>query len=131
MNTDPIADLLVRIKNGYLAKKLEVAVPYSKPKENITIVLEKYGFIDSYMVEGEKAKKQMVIQLKYDDKDRPAIENYKRISKPGLRVYVGSQRILNVHNGYGLAIVSTSQGIMAGHEAKASNLGGEVIAYVW
>jgi small subunit ribosomal protein S8 len=131
MNTDPIADLLIRIKNAYLAKRLEVVIPYSKVKEGVVAVLVKYEFVDAYEVEGEGKNKMITVQLRYDETGKMAIENIKRVSKPGLRRYTNSKHIEKIRNGFGISIITTNKGIMAGHEAQAQNLGGEVLAQVW
>lgn len=129
--TDPIADLITRIRNGYQAFKFEVRVPYSRTKEAILAVLKKHKFIENYKIEKSGAKKILVIALKYGPNRKPAIEKINRISKPGLRVYKKAQELPRVLGGFGIAIVSTSQGILTVSEAKKKNLGGEIMVEVW
>lgn len=131
MYTDPIADLLTRIRNAYLARKLDVEIPYSKLKEGVAQVLEEYEFIDGLLVEGEGKERKLVIALKYDAQGKPVVEGIRRVSKPGLRKYTKSKTIPSVRGGFGISIVTTSQGVMSGSEAQKKNLGGEVIAYIW
>jgi len=125
MINDTIADMLIRIKNGYLARKDMVVVPLSKTNEKISQILVEEGFLKE-----TKVKKNLELFLKYVGKS-PAMVNVLRISKPGLRVYVSSQKIPRVKLGYGITIVSTSNGLMTGREAKKKNLGGEIICQVW
>ncbi len=128
--SDPIADMLTRIRNANQLRYKEVEMPSSKMKEEIARILKEEGFIANYKVsEGEKEKK-IVLTLKYVKKQR-VITGLKRISKPGLRVYAGASEIPSVLNGLGIAIVSTSEGVMTGRDAKKKSLGGEVLAYVW
>lgn len=130
--TDPIADMLTRIRNGLRAGHEEVAVPHSNVKEEIARVLKEEGYINSYNVEGEDAAtKKIVISLKYTADKRRVITNLKRISKPGLRVYVKGEQVPRVLNGLGIAIISTSKGMMCDRDARKNNVGGEVVAYVW
>jgi len=135
MQSDPITDLLVRIKNGYLARKAEVEMPHSRIKEEILKQLKEFGFVGEYMVvsaEDKKSPKQtMTVELRYDQGTTPAMENFKRVSKPSLRRYIAADQIRPVMDGFGLLIVSTSHGVMAGHEARQKKLGGEVIAEIW
>lgn len=131
MYTDPIADLLTRIRNAYLARKLDVVVPYSKLKEGVAQVLESYEFIDGVIVDGEGIEKHLLIALKYDAQGKPVIEGIRRVSKPGLRKYTKSKAIPAIRGGFGISIVTTSKGVMSGQDAQKKNLGGEVIAYVW
>jgi len=129
---DPIGDMLIRIKNGYLARKDVVEVPYSKMKEEIAKLLVKEGYLKNLksQMSNVKSGKILRIELKYEGK-RPAIEGVKRISKPGVRIYAKAGEIPKVKYGFGITIVSTSKGIMTGREAKKKNLGGEVICQVW
>ncbi len=131
MYTDPIADMLTRIRNAYRVGKLEVRMPYSKVKENIAGVLEEYQFIGGYSMEGEGVGHELVIQLDYDEQGRPRIEEIRRISRPSLRQYRKAKELKPVRDGYGIAIVSTNQGIMSDIEARKLSVGGEVIAEVW
>lgn len=130
--TDPIADMLTRLRNALSADHESVNVPYSKMKEEIARILKEEGYIDSYKVEGETAKEKMiVITLKYGPNHQRVISGIKRISKPGLRVYAKSDAIPRVLNGLGIAIISTSKGMMCDREARKIHAGGEVVAYVW
>ena len=129
---DPIGDMLARIKNGYLARKNVVEVPYSKMKEEIAKLLVKEGYLRNVkcqMTNG-KWKKTLVLTLKYEG-GRPAIEEVKRVSKPGVRIYAKAREIPKVKYGFGITIISTSKGIMTDKEARKKNLGGEVICQVW
>lgn len=123
---DPIADMLVAIKNGYMAKKPKVVMPYSKFKLAVAKVLEKEKFVQSVVMED----KVIQIELIYENK-KPKIETIKKMSKLGLRVYVKSKNIKSIRGGRGLVIVSTPKGVMSGKEAKAKNLGGELICHIW
>jgi len=127
--TDPISDMLTRIRNAHRALRPEAEVPHSKLKEHIARVLQKEGYIASFVVEG-KALKTLKLKLKYEGK-RGVIEGLSRVSKPGLRRYVGATEIPRVRGGLGTAIVSTSQGVLTGVEARKKNLGGELVAFVW
>lgn len=126
--TDPIADMLTRIRNATLVKKTEVLVPYSKIKEKIaqTLVNEKY-LGETAVVENEKF---LNLKLKYQN-NKPVITHLKRISKPGCRIYVNKDKIPDVLNGYGMAILSTSAGIMTNKEAKKKKIGGELLCEIW
>jgi len=130
MQTDPIADMLTRIRNGYLVNKKTVIVPYSKIKTEISQLLAEKKFIDKVTVSGEGKDKHLKIVLRYEE-GRPAITKVRRISKPGRRVYKPSQELPRVLSGLGMAIMTTSKGVMTAQEAKKANLGGEVICYVW
>jgi len=131
MVTDPIADMLTRIRNANVMRYKEVEVPSSKIKVEIARILKEEGFINDYKVKKNNVQDIIAISLKYGDNKERVITGLKRISKPGLRVYAKSEEIPRVLNGLGIAIVSTSKGIMTGKDAKASNLGGEVLAYIW
>ena len=128
--TDPIADMLTRIRNANQMRYEEVTVPASKIKEEIAKVLKNEGYIAGYKVEKGNVQNNIILKLKYNNKER-VITGLKRISKPGLRVYVKASEMPKVLNGLGIAIVSTSKGIMTGKAAQAASLGGEVLAYVW
>ena len=128
--TDPIADMLTRIRNANQNRAKTVSMPSSKMKEEIAKILKNEGFIEDYKIEGETANKMITLTLKYKNKER-VITGLKRISKPGLRVYAGADELPTVLNGLGIAIISTSKGIMTDKEARKNSLGGEVIAYVW
>ena len=130
MVTDPIADMLTRIRNANAMRYKEVEIPSSKVKVEIAKILKNEGFINDYKIKKNNVQDVIVLNLKYNNKER-VITGLKRISKPGLRVYAKSNEIPRVLNGLGIAIISTSQGITTGKDAKAANLGGEVLAYIW
>lgn len=130
MVTDPIADMLTRIRNANTMRYKEVEIPSSKVKVEIAKILKNEGFINDYKIKKNNVQDVIVLSLKYNNKER-VITGLKRISKPGLRVYAKSEEIPRVLNGLGIAIISTSKGIMTGKDAKAANLGGEVLAYIW
>ena len=126
---DPISDILTRIRNGGRALRPVVAVPHSRMKESIAHILKKEGYVADVAVEG-KPLKTINIRLKYEGK-KTVIEGLRRISKPGLRHYVGASEIPRVRGGLGVAVISTSEGLMTGAQARKKNLGGEVVCYVW
>ena len=128
--TDTIADMLTRIRNANAMRYNEVSVPASKLKIELARILKEEGFIKGYKVVKDDAQGSIVVTLKYVNKER-VITGLKRISKPGLRVYAKSSEIHKVLNGLGIAIISTSKGIMTDKEARKQNLGGEVLAYIW
>lgn len=128
--SDPIADMLTRIRNGVQARHESVEIPANKEKVEIAKILKNEGFITDYSVEGD-VKKTIKIILKYGPNNEKVINGLKRISKPGLRAYAKVDSIPRVLNGLGIAIISTSHGLMTDKEAKAKHVGGEVIAYVW
>ena len=130
MVTDPIADMLTRIRNANQMRYKEVEVPASKMKNEIARILKSEGFIVDYKVKKNNIQDILVLSLKYVDKER-VITGLKRISKPGLRVYVKAEEVPYVLNGLGIAIISTSKGVMTDKEARANSLGGEVLAYIW
>jgi small subunit ribosomal protein S8 len=127
--SDPIADMLTRIRNAQMAEKVSVAMPSSSLKVAIAKVLKDEGYIDDFRVAGEAVKPQLEIALKYYA-GRPVIEKIERISKPGLRIYKGKEDLPKVMNGLGVAIVSTSKGVMTDRKARASGIGGEVLCVV-
>ncbi|MEX3605341.1 MAG: 30S ribosomal protein S8 [Burkholderia sp.] len=127
--SDPIADMLTRMRNAQMVEKVSVAMPSSKVKIAIAQVLKDEGYIDDFAVKIEGAKAELNIALKYYA-GRPVIERLERVSKPGLRVYRGRNDILQVMNGLGVAIVSTPKGVMTDRKARATGVGGEVICYV-
>ena len=130
--TDPIADMLIRIRNCMQAKMETVDVaPVSKVKVEIARILKEEGYIAKYEVSGEGIQKKMTVTLKYSADKRPVITGIKRISKPGLRVYTKGDNVPKVLNGLGIAIISTSNGMMTDKEARKQHAGGEVVAYVW
>ena len=128
--TDPIADMLTRIRNANRQHHDNVMVPASKLKVGIAEILKNEGFINGYTVEGEAPIQNINVSLKYRGNDR-VITDLKRISKPGLRVYAKVDEIPKVLNGLGIVILSTSQGLMTDKEARAKKVGGEVLAYIW
>jgi len=131
MLTDPIGDMLTRIRNALMVKKKEVVVePASKLKMAILDVLKREGYIEGYRVEGEGVKKSIIVYLKYY-KGKPVIQVIERVSKPGRRVYVGVEEIPKVYNGLGIAILSTSKGVLSDREAKKLRVGGELICKVF
>ncbi len=127
--SDPIADMLTRIRNAQMVEKVSVTMPSSKVKVAIAQVLKDEGYIDDFAVKAEGAKSELNISLKYYA-GRPVIERLERVSKPGLRVYRGRNDIPQVMNGLGVAIVSTPKGVMTDRKARATGVGGEVICYV-
>ena len=127
--SDPIADMLTRIRNAQIVEKTSVAMPSSKLKVAIAKVLKDEGYIDDFAVRGEAARPELEISLKYYA-GRPVIERIERVSRPGLRVYKGSDELPRVMNGLGVAIVSTPSGVMTDRRARASNVGGEVLCIV-
>jgi small subunit ribosomal protein S8 len=126
---DPISDFLTRIRNAAQAKLAMVAAPHSRAKESLARILKEEGYVTAYSVDGDR-KKTLKLKLKYQGR-KPVIAGLKRISKPGLRHYVGAREVPRVLGGLGVAILSTSRGVMAGAEARKQNLGGEVLCYVW
>ncbi len=131
MMTDPIADMLARIRNAVMARHDYVDVPASRIKLEMVRILKREGFIKGYEVREEGPKKTIRIHLAYTEKGEPLITGLQRVSKPGLRVYVKRGQIPRVYGGLGIAILSTSQGVMTGQEAWRRRLGGELLCYVW
>jgi small subunit ribosomal protein S8 len=131
MHSDPIADMLTRIRNGILAEKKEVSVPLAKIKVEIAKLLKEEGFISNFKVMNSEFPPMLSIELKYSSKKQNVIEGIKRISTPGQRVYAAADDLPKVLDGLGLALISTSQGIMTGKECKKRNIGGEVLLHVW
>jgi small subunit ribosomal protein S8 len=127
--TDPISDMLTRLRNGGRALQPQIELPHSRLKESIAHILKSEGYVTDVAVDGKTIKK-MKIRLKYNGK-KNVIEGVKRISKPGLRKYVGSTEIPRVRGGLGVAVLSTSEGIMTDVQARKKNLGGELLCYVW
>ena len=128
--SDPIADMLTRIRNAVQAHHETVDIPASKEKVEIAKILKNEGFITEYEVNGD-LKKTITITLKYTKGNQKVISGVKRISKPGLRIYAQADKLPRVLNGLGIAIISTSHGLLTDKEAKAKHVGGEVVAYVW
>ncbi|MBR1884725.1 MAG: 30S ribosomal protein S8 [Clostridia bacterium] len=128
--TDPIADMLTRIRNANTERHQSVDVPYSRVKKAIADILVEEGFVSSLEVIGENTKKTIRITLKYENKTR-VLQGLKRISKPGLRIYANADELPRVLNGLGIAVISTSKGIMTDKKARKENVGGEILAYIW
>lgn len=128
--SDPISDFLIRFKNAAMAHKEEFSAPYSKMKHEIARILQEEGYLWSYEKVGEGVKAEIKAKPRYSGRT-PALKNVKRVSRPGLRHYVGSDEIPKVLGGMGIAILSTSQGLMAGHTARKHKIGGELLALVW
>ncbi len=131
MVTDPIADSLTRIRNAQMVNKEYVDLLYSKIIEGIVQIMKENGFIKNYKVASEGNKPYIRIYLKYDSNKRPVINEIKRVSKPGLRKYIGAKKIRPFKNGIGVRILTTSKGIITDRDAKAQNIGGEVICEIW
>ncbi len=129
--TDPVADYLTRIRNGQRSQHRHVDIPASKLKRAITQILVDKGYIRNYIDIDDGKQGLLRLYLKYDAAGKPAIRNLKRVSRPGLRRFVGAKELPRVRNGLGVAIVSTSRGVMTDKEARRHNLGGEVLAYVY
>lgn len=129
--TDPIADMLTRLRNAARARKTEFTVPYSKLKSEIARILEKEGYIAGFELETlEKGRPNLKIRNKFVNK-ASAIAGLQRVSKPGLRRYVTANEVPRVLGGMGIAVLSTSRGVLTGHEARRQNVGGELLAYIW
>ena len=128
---DPIADMLTRIRNAKQMRYKEVEVPASKMKVEIARILKEEGFINDYKIKKNNVQNIIVLNLKYGENKEQVITGLKRISKPGLRVYAKADEVPRVLNGLGIAIISTSKGVMSDKEARKNGLGGEVLAYIW
>ena len=131
MHSDPIADMLTRIRNANTALHQETTMPSSKLKEQVARILSEEGFIDGYKVEDAQVGKELTVRLRYDKERQPILVGIKRISKPGLRVYKAASDVPRVRGGIGISIVSTSDGVMTDREARKRNVGGEVLCEVW
>jgi small subunit ribosomal protein S8 len=132
--TDPVADFLTRLRNAAGAQKETVNIPASRLKRELARILAEQGYIESFEVEPPtpgRAGDQIVVRLKYTDDRRPVITKLQRVSRPGRRVYVGADEVPKILGGMGTAIVSTSRGVMTGHEARQARVGGEVVAEIW
>ena len=129
--TDPVADLLTRVRNANLAYKDDLIVPVSKQNESVLKILDAEGYVDGFSAEGEGAHRAYRVRLKYGKNRQRTITGIKRVSKPGRRVYVGRDELPRVLGGLGVAIVSTSQGVMTDKDASRKGIGGEVLAFVW
>lgn len=131
MNTDPVADMLTRIRNAYQAKHEDVLIPQSKLKLELAKLLKAEGYITDFeTVEGDKYN-YIKIALKYTHSNKPVISGIRRVSKPGLRVYAKSKKMPKVYEGLGIAVLSTNKGLLTDRKAKQENVGGEVLCYVW
>ena len=129
--SDPIADMLTRIRNAIMARHDSVLIPTSRMKLSIARILKGEGFITDYEVLRSKPHRAIKIYLKYSDKNQPVLSGLERVSKPGLRVYVQQKEIPRVYGGMGIAIVSTPKGVMTGQQAWRQRVGGELLCYVW
>ena len=128
---DPIADMLTRIRNGAMARHDSVTMPASKMKLNIAKILKQEGYIAGYEVSGTGVERAMKITLRYQERNKPMIAGLKRMSKPGLRLYVQRNEIPRVYGGMGIAILSTSRGVVPSYKAWKQGLGGELLCYIW
>ena len=131
MLTDPISDYLTRVRNALQAGHDEVEIPASRLKLEMSRILKEQGYISDFAPEPARVGEVIRVRLKYTDSRRPVITGLERVSRPGRRRYVDREQVPRVHGGTGTAIISTSRGVMTGHEAKARGVGGEVVAYVW
>ncbi len=131
MTTDPIADLLTRIRNGLQADHDSVVLPASKLKTQVARILTEQGYVESYGLEAGRVGQNLRVTLKYTEDRRPVIAGIQRLSKPGRRRYVGAGQVPKVLGGMGTAIISTSRGVMTGHDARRTGVGGELVARVW
>jgi small subunit ribosomal protein S8 len=131
MLTDPISDYLTRIRNGLTADRPSVEIPASRLKKEMSRILTEQGYISGYEVEPSTVGEVIRIELKYTEDRRPVISGLRRVSRPGRRQYVSRDEVPRVQGGMGTAIISSSTGVMTGHEATAKGVGGEVVAYVW
>ncbi len=129
--SDPIADMLTRIRNAIMVRHDSVLIPTSRMKLSITRILKAEGFINDYEVLKGKPHRVIKLHLKYDDKNQPVLSGLERVSKPGLRVYAGRKEIPRIHGGLGIAILSTPEGVMTGQQAWRQGIGGELLCYVW
>lgn len=129
--TDPIADMLARIRNGSMAFKDEVAVPASKVKEELAGLLAREGYVRGYRVDGDGPKRTIVVEMKYGPERERIISGLRRVSRPGRRVYADRQSLPRVQGGLGVAVLSTSQGVLTDRQAARRGVGGEVLCYVW
>lgn len=129
--TDPIADMLTRIRNANMVSHETVEMPTSKLKVELAKLLKSEGFITNYAVEDDKKFKKLVITLKYDERHKPVITNLQRVSTPGLKTYSKAVNLPKVFGGMGVAIISTNKGLMSDRKARKENVGGEILCYVW
>lgn len=131
MNTDPIADMLTRIRNANMVSHETVEVPTSKLKVELAKLLKSEGYITDYVVDNSGKFGKIVITLKYDEKHKPVITNLQRVSTPGLKTYSKSKNLPKVLGGMGVAVISTNKGLMSDRKARKENIGGEILCYVW
>ena len=131
MMTDPIADMLTRIRNAQKAGHAEVKIPASKLKQKVLYLLSDEGYLGKVRYESDKRQGQLIAQLKYDKTNRGVIDGVRRVSRPGLRVYRGADDLGPVRGGLGLAVLSTSKGVMVDREARKQRIGGEVLCEIW
>jgi small subunit ribosomal protein S8 len=129
--TDPVADFLTRIRNGIMAAHETVEIPSSKLKREMARILDEQGYIEGYEVQPGQPGERIVVRLKYTEDRTSVISGLRRVSRPGQRTYVDAKHVPKVLGGMGTAIVSTSQGVMTGHDARTAGIGGEVVAEVW
>lgn len=131
MNTDPVADMLTRIRNANMALHPETTMPSSKLKEEIARVLSEEGFIDSWKTQDAEVGVELVVTMRYDSDRKPVLQGIERVSKPGRRVYKGAMDVARVRGGIGVSVMSTSSGVMTDRDARRRNVGGEVLFKVW
>ncbi len=129
--TDPISDMLTRIRNAQMVKHKIISIPYSEIKYKIAMIFEREGFVDGVIKRGRKTKKIIEVALKYDEEGKPSISELKRISRPGRRVYVSKDELFKIKGGFGMSVLSTSKGIMTNKEARKEKVGGELICEIW
>jgi small subunit ribosomal protein S8 len=131
MMTDPISDMLTRIRNAGIARRNQTTCPFSKQKLAIAKVLEAAGFIRDVHAASQEGHPALVMAIRYDDHGKPLIDGIRRVSKPGRRVYVGAREIWKVRNGLGISVISTSRGVLSDEAAREASIGGEVVCEVW
>jgi len=131
MMTDPIGDMLTRIRNAGIARQSKTTCPFSKQKLAVAKVLEAAGFIDDVRVEARDGHPTLLIAIRFDEHGRPLIDGIRRVSKPGRRVYVGTAEIPKIRSGLGISVISTSKGVFSDEGARAASVGGEVVCEVW
>ncbi len=131
MLTDPIADMITRIRNGGQARHKHVVIPESRLKREVARVLQEQGYISNFSSDGDPKKPMLTVEVRYNEGSEPMIQGIQRVSRPSRRVYVGWQEIPKVRNGLGIAILSTPRGILTDQEAREAHVGGEILAEVW
>jgi len=129
--TDPIADMLTRIRNAGHARRVRVSLPESRIRREIARVLKENGYVRDYSTDGAEKKPTLTVELRYHGQDTPMIESIQRVSRPGRRVYVGCEDIPKIRSGLGIAILSTNRGVMTDQQAREARVGGEILARVW